>query len=408
MREPAVWPTARLDEIADIGTGVTLGRELGASSSSEHPYLRVANVQDGYIDTSDVKSIRILPSEYSRYALKKGDILLTEGGDFDKLGRGAVWDGTIPNCLHQNHIFRVRLHGGHFPAFFSAYMGSLQGRSYFLSCAKQTTNLASINKTQLSAMPVPVPPPHEQQQIANILDSVNTRITHAESLIQKTQLLEEGITKNLFEMPHGNESTLSDLCSPERGSMTIGPFGSNLTATDYQDSGIPVVFVQDLREGIYKNVSNVHVNTAKARQLAAHSARSGDLLLTKMGLPPCVAAVYPPGSPDAVITADIIRIRPDIRIVNPEWLACAINHERLRSQVRGITGGVTRPKVTLRDVRNLKLAVPPLIEQQEAMAAINAARKRRVSAQQSLSKLQILKQGLMDDLLTGRVRVPVG
>jgi type I restriction enzyme S subunit len=167
MRESVTaWPRVSLRDIADIETGITLGRELGPASSVEYPYLRVANVQDGYVDTSDLKMIRILPSELPRYRLQEGDILLTEGGDFDKLGRGAVWDGSVAVCLHQNHIFRVRLRTGLHPRFFAAYMASRAGRAYFLSCAKQTTNLASINKSQLAAMPVPVPSIGEQRQVA--------------------------------------------------------------------------------------------------------------------------------------------------------------------------------------------------------------------------------------------------
>jgi type I restriction enzyme S subunit len=93
MHDP--WSVVRLAEIADIGTGVTLGRNLGDSYSVEYPYLRVANVQDGRIDISDVKNVRIFPSELARFRLQAGDILLTEGGDFDKLGRGSVWDGKM-------------------------------------------------------------------------------------------------------------------------------------------------------------------------------------------------------------------------------------------------------------------------------------------------------------------------
>ncbi|MFE2510709.1 hypothetical protein ACFXC9_20005 [Streptomyces naganishii] len=102
------WPTARLESIATVAAGVTLGSEPVGEGTVELPYLRVANVLDGRIDTADLKRVRILRSQYERFALRKGDLLLTEGGDLDKLGRGAVWDGRIDQCLHQNHVFRVR------------------------------------------------------------------------------------------------------------------------------------------------------------------------------------------------------------------------------------------------------------------------------------------------------------
>ena len=84
---------------------------------------------------------------------------MTEGGDIDKLGRGTLWDGQIPNCLHQNHIFRVRANRLMLdPRFFALIVESDIAKSYFLRVAKRTTNFASTNKTQVKAFRFPVPP----------------------------------------------------------------------------------------------------------------------------------------------------------------------------------------------------------------------------------------------------------
>jgi len=104
--ESADW--LPLAEIATVESGLTLGSAPSGRNSVELPYLRVANVQDGHVDTTDTKTVRVLRSQVARYSILQGDVLLTEGGDFDKLGRGAVWDGRIQPCLHQNHIFRIR------------------------------------------------------------------------------------------------------------------------------------------------------------------------------------------------------------------------------------------------------------------------------------------------------------
>jgi type I restriction enzyme S subunit len=98
-----------LEELAEVVSGVTKGQHYGNIETIEAPYLRVANVQDGYLDLSEIKTIRVPPSEAESLWLQKDDILMTEGGDFDKLGRGAIWNGQIPHCIHQNHIFRARL-----------------------------------------------------------------------------------------------------------------------------------------------------------------------------------------------------------------------------------------------------------------------------------------------------------
>ncbi len=93
-----------LEQISEIRSGVTLGRVL-AGKTVRLPYLRVANVQDGRLDLSRIKEIEVLESEAEKWKLSSGDLLLTEGGDWDKLGRCAVWREEIPNCIHQNHIF---------------------------------------------------------------------------------------------------------------------------------------------------------------------------------------------------------------------------------------------------------------------------------------------------------------
>lgn len=128
------------------------------------PYLAVVNVQSGHLNLDIVKEIEATAAEVERYSLREGDLLLTEGGDPDKLGRGTLWRDELPVCLHQNHIFRVRVTTDQvLPGYLSAFTAGRSARSYFLRAAKQTTGIASINSTQLKALPVPVPPLREQQ-----------------------------------------------------------------------------------------------------------------------------------------------------------------------------------------------------------------------------------------------------
>ncbi len=164
-----------LGEIADIASGVTKGQNYNGRKTVEVPYLRVANVQDGYLDLSVIKTIQALPSEIEELRLKPGDVVMTEGGDFDKLGRGAIWRGEIENCIHQNHIFRVRLDTSKVtPEFFENYLLSPKAKDYFLMASKQTTNLASINMTQLKQLPVPLYPLSLQEEFAGVVARVES------------------------------------------------------------------------------------------------------------------------------------------------------------------------------------------------------------------------------------------
>jgi type I restriction enzyme S subunit len=121
---PEGWSRRPLHEVAEVRTGLAKGK-TGLLDPVELPYLRVANVQDGYIDLTEVKTIAVERHQTKRYSLKQGDILMTEGGDFDKLGRGAVWNGSVDPCLHQNHVFSVRANKDLVnPLFLSALSGS--------------------------------------------------------------------------------------------------------------------------------------------------------------------------------------------------------------------------------------------------------------------------------------------
>jgi type I restriction enzyme S subunit len=118
-----------LGNIADIKAGVTLGRRNLRGPLIRLPYLRVANVQDGHLDLDFVKEIGILENEKEKWLLQDGDILLTEGGGWDKLGRGTVWRNEILKCIHQNHIFRVRVNQADYnPYFLCAFIGSTYGK----------------------------------------------------------------------------------------------------------------------------------------------------------------------------------------------------------------------------------------------------------------------------------------
>ena len=148
-----------------------MGRPLRDARTYPVPYLRVANVKDGYLDLSEVYEVEATAGEIEKCQLKFGDLLLTEGGDPDKLGRGCFWEEQIPQCIHQNHIFRVRFDLNKFsPVFISTQVGSPYGKAYFLAHAKQTTGIATINQKVLAGFPLMTPSLSNQRRIAAMLN----------------------------------------------------------------------------------------------------------------------------------------------------------------------------------------------------------------------------------------------
>ena len=170
---PVTWEMVSFDDVFVIVSGVTKGQKVAADEAVEVPYLRVANVQRGRLDLSIVKSLVVRESDIQKYGLRTGDVLMTEGGDWDKLGRAAIWRDEIQGCIHQNHVFRVRPASSDIaPEWVIAYTNSPLGRAFFENAAKQTTNLASINLTQLRSCPLPLPPLAEQRRIIAKIDEL--------------------------------------------------------------------------------------------------------------------------------------------------------------------------------------------------------------------------------------------
>ena len=167
------WTWTTLGEIAELKGGITKDSKREADPDYvEYPYLRVANVQRGFLDLSVVTTIRADRHKAEKLVLQHGDMLFNEGGDRDKLGRGWVWEGQIENCIHQNHVFRARLTGGDFDPYFVSMHANTWGQQWFETHGKQTTNLASINLTTLKSFPVPAPSLEDQQAVVAELQSI--------------------------------------------------------------------------------------------------------------------------------------------------------------------------------------------------------------------------------------------
>ena len=178
--------SVRLDDISEITGGITKGRDLSGKDVIELPYLRVANVQNGYLDLSEMKEIQLCVDEKEKYLLKYGDVLFTEGGDRDKLGRGTIWRNEIPDCVHQNHIFKARVDiTKAIPEYIAFWAMSTPARNYFYAKGKQSVNLASINKTILSALMIPLPDIDTQRRI---VDHIQVRLSNCKSIEQTVDL----------------------------------------------------------------------------------------------------------------------------------------------------------------------------------------------------------------------------
>ncbi|WP_439948455.1 hypothetical protein [Streptomyces sp. BBFR109] len=191
------YPIRPLGELAVVSYGLQKS-PANRPGPNARPYLRVANVQDGFFDLTEIKQIEVPPESVGPFLLQVGDVLLCEGNSAELVGRPALWAGQIPDCVHQNHVLRVRTHRDKLlPEYLLAYMQTAPARSHFRRRAKKTTNLATINSTDVRELAVPLPPLPEQEKVADVWVAVQAQVREArEKVIQE----ERNLRRHLEEM----------------------------------------------------------------------------------------------------------------------------------------------------------------------------------------------------------------
>ena len=168
---------ARLGELATVSYGI---QKCPANRPGQHPhpYLRVANVRKGYLDLTEVKQIDVPDSELESYRLQPGDILFVEGnGSRAELGRVAKWNGEIADCVHQNHLIKVRVYASRLsPDFAMIWFNTEIGRSHFFRSAKTSSGLGTINSNEVRSAPIPLPPLDVQRKLVGRVTAARAEI----------------------------------------------------------------------------------------------------------------------------------------------------------------------------------------------------------------------------------------
>lgn len=201
---------------------------------------------------------------------------------------------------------------------------------------------------------------------------------------------------------------LSDLAESEKGSFVDGPFGSNLKASEYQDSGVPIIRLQNVKPNYFLPKDIKYISREKADQLERHSFTSGDLVIAKLGDPCAVACLIPEGFPDGRIVADVVRFRGDRDRVNHKYVAYFLNAPAAKRQIDAGTTGTTRKRVNLSKLKSLQIPLPPLEEQKRIAAILDAADDLRAKRREAIQQLDELLQATFLDLFGDPVTNPKG
>lgn len=196
---PVGWRWHRLQEVADVVGGVTKDAAKQADPNFvEVPYLRVANVQRGRLDLRVISRIRVPPAKLEQLRLQPGDVLMNEGGDRDKLGRGWVWSGEVADCITQNHVFRARPRRDLIHPKLLSWSANTLGGPWCERNGKQSVNLASISLKRIRLMPVPVPPLEMQDAMVERLERVHEHSARLATAIDAQVARAAGLRRSLL------------------------------------------------------------------------------------------------------------------------------------------------------------------------------------------------------------------
>ncbi|MBZ9734359.1 restriction endonuclease subunit S [Mesorhizobium sp. CA18] len=399
---PEGWTRHSLEDVAEIRTGLAKGKQYG--DPIYMPYLRVANVQDGYLDLSEIKQIAVGAEAVDRYLLRYGDVVLTEGGDFDKLGRGTLWRGEIPTCLHQNHVFAVRTKTDVLsPEFFAAQSGSPYGRRYFLSCAKRSTNLASINSTQLKQFPVLLPPLPEQKKIAEILSTWDAAIATTEKLLANAEAQKRALMQQLLTGRRRLKGFGSDWVRVQIGSL----LKETRRAVDWSDDNLYSLLSLRRRSGGLFLRERLHGREILTKGMK--TTKAGDFLISKMQVVHGAMAMTPAKYDGMHISNSYISLIPrnkgqfEMRFF--DWLSRMPFMYRL-AYLSSYGVHIEKMTFNLDWFLQEKIVVPATAAEQSRIADILDAAQYEVDTLSAV-KAKILdeKRALLQQLLTGKRRV---
>ena len=401
----------RLRHVAEIRSGIAINANANAPDPVRVHYLRVANVQDGFLDLSDMSMLDVSRRDLDRFAVLPGDVLMNEGGDRDKLGRGSIWRGEFNPCVHQNHVFVVRCRPAVIPEFLTTWSAGAMARRYFLVAGKQTTNLASINKTSLGDLPVILPPKREQHAIADALGDVDGLLDNINSLIAKKRDLKQAAMQQLLT----GQTRLPGFS----GEWEVKRLGDHVA---FLHNGVNSR--AELRpEGPvkYLHYGDVHASQAvlisptalpslpESKAASLDRLRDGDLIFADASED--VAGVSKSvelkgvGSTEVVSGLHTIAARFDKSVLADGFKGFLQFCAPFAAHLRRLAAGTKVFATNRGHIASAEVRLPPVAEQTAIAEVLSDMDAEIAALQRRRDKTRAIKQAMMQELLTGRTRL---
>ena len=371
--------------------------------------LRTTNFKsNGQIDFTDVVKRNIPPSKIEKKQLKVGDIIIEKSGGSptQPVGRVVFFDYDSKDVFLTNNFTAILrpTEGKVFPKYLFYKLQEAYRTGLVKRHQNKTTGIINLRLDSYLSEKIEIAGSYRDQiKIAVILGKVENLIRER---IESIDMLDR-LSKSIFwEIHSNNEKRLYPLDQLKSGgseSFSNGPFGSDLLSSELTDSGIPVIYIRDISDGRFDWKSGVYVTTEKAESLKNCHVKPGDLLISKVGTPPGVAATYPMKNELAIITQDVIRLRVNKEVANSNYLHYLLNSEYGRFSLRKITIQGTRARFSLGELKKLEIELPSLEVQDEFSFVVRKIERLKEYYENSLNELKNLLGSISQKAFGGEI-----
>lgn len=197
----------KISSIAKVIGGLTKNGKRN-QISQQFPYLRVANVYENELRLDDISVIGVQDKELDRVLLHDGDILIVEGnGSLEQIGRAAIWNSEIENCVHQNHLIKVRVNDDINSKFLLYYFMSPQGKEEIVSKATSGAGLYTLSISKISSIKVPIYTATEQIRIVNVTEQLFAYVGTIEKIFDDVLSKINNLTQSILAKAFRGELT---------------------------------------------------------------------------------------------------------------------------------------------------------------------------------------------------------
>jgi type I restriction enzyme S subunit len=418
---PEDWDVKKLGELSELMTNGFVGTATPFHTKSPDSviYLQGYNIRANKIDLKNVtKVIHDFSNSQSKSILHENDILTVQSGH---IGTTAVvpihLEGSNCHALILTRFIENYVNSD----FVAYYLNSDIGKANVKKITVGSTIL-HINVKDFKKFRIPFPTLAEQSQIAEILSTVDNAIEKTDAIIKETQQLKKGLMQKLFTEGIGhtrfkdtkigripeewNLLKLNELISGNKGSIKRGPFGGSIKKEFFVPKGFKVY---EQKNVIYNNfdLGNYYIDDNKFEELQDFEVRPADLLVSCSGTIGKIVLV-PKNIQRGVINQALLRITLNRNIMLPVFFKYLFESDAMQDRVISYThGSAMKNIVSVKELKSINFVTPSIDEQKKIVEIITNVDRKIINEETTKFEFEELKKGLMQVLLTGKVRVEI-